>query len=244
MDGRIPLAGGWRVRAGGRDGIVYDQAPEAAALQRWQKGAFEEIERIFAHNWREALRATKLDGLVAFLRSVGFDGNRLKSFDELWARATQVVHGFNKRFELLKIAVDLFDAPPQTHARIIERWQAEGEPSLDVFAPYAAFVLSVEIFFQFSLAAGLISASRPSNRGDIAYLFYLPFARMFVSSDNLHRRCAPALMRRDQIFVWGPDLKADLARLNDHYLALPLEIRQKGVMSFAHCPPKEGSFLI
>ena len=53
-------------------------------------------------------------------------------------------------------------------------------------------------FFQIALGAGLIGGERPSNRTDIAYLFYLPFAMVFASSDNLHRRLAPLFMRPDR----------------------------------------------
>ncbi len=51
-------------------------------------------------------------------------------------------------------------------------------------------------------------------------------------------------MRSDQAFVWGPDLKADLKRLNAHYLELPEEERRLGIMRFAHTPPLEGGFLV
>jgi hypothetical protein len=67
----------------------------------------------------------------------------------------------------------------------------EGRRPLNEFAPYAAHVVTVELFLQFALAAHLIASNRPSNRTDIAYLFYLPFCTLFASSDNLHRRTAP-----------------------------------------------------
>jgi len=39
------------------------------------------------------------------------------------------------------------------------------------------------------------------------------------------------------------DLKADLGKLNAHYLTLPEVERERGVMAFAHLPPKTGNFL-
>jgi hypothetical protein len=104
-------------------------------------------------------------------------------------------------------------------------------------APYAAYALTVELFFQIALGAGLIGGERPSNRTDIAYLFYLPFAMVFASSDNLHRRLAPLFMRPDQAFAWGVDLKASLRCVNNHFLQLPEEEREKGISAFAHAPP-------
>src|SRR5690606_24311442 len=127
---------------------------------------------------------------------------------------------------------------------ILEGWTQAGFPSLAQFAPYAAHVVQVELFFQFALAASQIGAERASNRVDIAYLHYLPFSMMFVSSDRLHQRCAPLFLRDDQEFVWGPDLKADLARINEHFKRLPDAEKERGVMGFAHSPPKiEGSIV-
>ena len=152
--------------------------------------------------------------------------------------------GDDKRFERLRVAVTLFNVPQYLHEPILRRWNEAGCPSLREFAPYTAYALTVELFFQMALAGDLISTERPSNRMDIAYLFYLPFCQVFISGDRLHRRCAPLFMRPDQEFVWAHDLKADLARLNAHYLALPEAERDRGVMKFAHLPPKDGDFLI
>jgi hypothetical protein len=132
--------------------------------------------------------------------------------------------------------------PEQLHARIFQSWKEAGEPTLDKFAPYAAFVLSVEVFFQFALAAHLIATERPSNRTDIAYLFYLPFCHAFVSSDRLHERCAPLFMRPDQEFVWGPDLKAGLKSVNETFLELPEAERDRGIIGFGKHPP-EGTLV-
>ena len=66
---------------------------------------------------------------------------------------------------------------------------------------------------------------------------------MFVSNDKLHCRMAKLFLRPDQEFVWGSDLKADLKRLNIHYLTLPEKERDQGVIQIARHPPIEGEFL-
>ena len=43
-------------------------------------------------------------------------------------------------------------------------------------------------FFHVAVGKKLISPDRLSNRVDIAYLYYLPFAMVFVSNDKLHKR--------------------------------------------------------
>jgi hypothetical protein len=130
-----------------------------------------------------------------------------------------------------------FHIPTNLHPVISQAWQRAGQQPLDKFAPYAAYVLTIEIFFQIALAANLIGSGRASNRTDIAYLFYLPFSTVFISSDNLHRKCAPLFLRTDQEFVWGIDLKGSLRAINAHFLELPEATRERGVMNFANVPP-------
>jgi len=67
---------------------------------------------------------------------------------------------------------------------------------------------------------------------------------VFVSSDKLHRKCAPLFLRSNQQFIWGPELKEGLDKINKHYLSLPDNEKEKEVMSFAGYPPKDGDFLI
>jgi hypothetical protein len=243
MDGRVPLAGGRYVKSGNRRGTVFDESPETLAFIRWQRGEFYALERLYASGFRRALTNLDLREQRETLRAFGVDGKVVNSLDDAKAIAAGIVTGDDKRFERLHVAVTFFDVPQHLHEPILRRWSEAGRPPLPQFAPYTAFALTVELFFQMALAGDLISTERPSNRLDIAYLFYLPFCQVFISGDRLHRRCAPLFMRANQEFVWAPDLKTDLARLNAYYLALPEAERERGITAFAHLPPKEGDFL-
>jgi hypothetical protein len=65
------------------------------------------------------------------------------------------------------------------------RFDFSGKAPLHEYAPYAAFVLTIEKFFHIALKkAGLIFPDRASTRTDIANLFYLPLCTTFVSSDR------------------------------------------------------------
>ncbi|MGO9455379.1 MAG: hypothetical protein ACLQDV_30675 [Candidatus Binataceae bacterium] len=77
----------------------------------------------------------------------------------------------------------------------------------------------------------------------MAYLFYLPFGMAFVSDDGLHTRTVPLFLTDEQAFIPGDELKADLAKLNEHYSALPPEVLERGIYSFAPYPPFDDSFL-
>jgi hypothetical protein len=73
----------------------------------------------------------------------------------------------------------------QSEDSAIERWQATNQLGLVEFAPYAAFVLSVELFLAVAIESSLISAERLSNRQDIAYLYYLPFTLSWNSGTGI-----------------------------------------------------------
>ena len=100
-------------------------------------------------------------------------------------------------------------------------------PSLKKFAPYAAFVFMVDLFYYIALASHLIAPEKVTNKLDLSYLYYLPFCMLFISSDKFHRNCAPLFLRKDQTFIWGLDLKADLQKIDQYYESLPLEEKEK-----------------
>jgi hypothetical protein len=188
-----------------------------AAFRRWQNQEFYEVERRFAAGWRTALGGTDLTQIAATLRGAGLNTESCKTLAGVKRLADELIQSGDKAFDRLRFAVEFFGIGPQHHKQIIQNWGFSWKPPLHEYAPYAAFVLTIEAFFHIALAAGLISPNRASNRTDIAYLFYLPFCMTFVSSDGLHRRTSPLFLRPDQEFVWGIDLKADLGRLDAHY---------------------------
>lgn len=244
MDGTIARNDGHYVKAEGKTGLVFEESATAMAFSRWQKGQFLDVERLFARAWRESLNSINLDIIAENFRAVGIDGKVCKSLKEAKEIAQKIVNSREKATYKMKLAFHFLNIPSGIQEMILKRWKGAGYPPLSDYAPYVAYILTVEIFFQIALAAHLISSERPSNRIDMAYLFYLPFSMLFVSSDRLHRNCAELFLRGNQNFVWGPDLKADLKKLNEYYSSLPEEEKQRGVMSFAGDPPKEGDYLV
>ena len=117
-------------------------------------------------------------------------------------------------------------------------------PPIASIAPYTAHIFAVDLFFCLGLGADLIGRERPTNKIDMAYLYYLPFCMVFTSRDKLHAKTARLFLNSDQVFVLGDELKADLARLDEHFSKLPDEVKLRGVMSFAHFPPADGDFLV
>ena len=232
MDGRIPRPGGRPVQRG----LVFEYAPEEEAFQRWNKGEFLGVEKLAAAGWRKALADLDLKKIAGELEMLGIEKRKCRTLEEARDYAREIINGKERPFARLVLASLLFHIPQHLHPRLVERWRSEGEPTFDKFAPYAAFVMTIEVLFRVAMASGLIGTSRVSIRTDIAYLFYLPFCTLFVS-DDLHRKCAPLFLRRDQEFIWGIDLKPALKNINAHFLRLPGEERDRGISAFAHAPP-------
>ena len=241
----VPVVGGGEcVVLGDRRGMVFKQPPEIVALQRWEEGRFLEVERDYARAWRRALSGVDLAALYRKGKAIIERQGRPRDLAESKAMAVAMLNRDGRRYVGLKEALDTLRMPEELRRVVVARWKAEGGPPLQKFAPYTAHVLTVDLFFCLGLGADLISRERPSNKIDIAYLYYLPFCMVFTSSDNLHARTVPLFLTGDQVFIRGPELKADLAKLDAHYSALPDGVKARGVVSFASYPPTEGDFLV
>lgn len=244
MTGQIPISSGRLVRVGDKTGVFSKGPPESEAFSRWQGHEFLEIERLYANEWRNLLLNLDLEAVAKGFRNLGIDAKSCKNLEDAKALAESVISTKNGVFEVIQLALIFLDVRKDLHDEIFERWAAANHLPLSEYAPYVAHVLKVEVFFQIALAAHLIPSGRPSNRIDIAYLFYLPFCLMFVSSDRLHQQCAPLFLRENQEFVWGRDLKRNLGQINSHYAQLSDEINEQGVLSFTEDPPKIGDSLV
>ena len=244
MDGRILIEGGHVVERGGKQGVIHQGSLEAEAFLRWQQGEFLEIERGMAKNWRSDLENTDLGGIPRMLQGAGINTKLCKSLKDVHKIVRDVVSGYDKRFRPMELAIRLLGVPSEHHEEIHRRWSIVGYPPLSRYAPFTAHVLSVALFMSIAFATDLISAQRPSNVVDLAYLNYLPLCRIFVSTDKLHAKCAPLFLRSDQDFVWGPDLKTDLARINQHFSGYSEDEKERGIMEFAEVPPNLNGSLV
>ncbi len=225
----------------GRRGVVFDPPPEAAALKRWEERDFLQVERQFAKSWRDALSEIDLDKLFRQGRDIIKRLGRPKDLSAVKAAAADFLRKPGSRY----VADSLQALKPGDLGRAaLERWKDDGSPPIKEFAPYTAHLLLVDLFFCIGLGADLIGRERPTNKIDIAYLYYLPFCMAFTSRDKLHERTAPLFLDENQVFIRGDDLKADLANLDAHYSQLSDDEKLRGVMSFAHYPPVEGDFLV
>ena len=241
--GRPVLVPGRRVVLGEETGVIFEQSPESEALRRWQRKEFVEIERLTAKQWRRAL--SNLDWEEIYNTSKGYFAHREKpkTLEAVKQFVDEILDTWDQE-QVFRVGLPLVGLPPGLQAFAFTRWKAAGRPNIRQFAPYFRHVLSVDLFFHLGIAADLISRDRPSNKIDLAYLYYLPFCMVFTSNDKLHARSVPLFLRPDQLFVAGKDLKADLERLDRRYSVLPEEIKNLGTIKFAAYPPTDGDFLV
>lgn len=243
MDGRVPIAGGKMMRGPeGEIGIHVDEFDEAVALDRWTNHEFLKIERQIAKRWRADLVDHDRDRTIGILRNILPTGERIPDLAALKLAIDAFCATSEK--ETIVLALDTLGIPDQSAQDALARWEAAGRPTLDTFAPYITHVFKVDLIYHLGIDRGFISGERPSNKVDMAYLYYLPFCMLFTSGDNLHRRTAPLFLRPNQSFVEAAAFKAALKELDDYYDRLPAEIKALGVMAFARYPPAELDNLV
>lgn len=240
----VVLGGGRTVRdPNGQVGIVYDQSSESKALHRWRRREFEQVEREHARAWRNALANLDLEATAREFKPFVEGSDRPKTLADVKHLVDRIVAAPNIAERVLGMSLQTLGVPYELWPRIFQRWVGEGKQALSTFAPYAAYALMVDLFLAVAMAGGLIAKERPSNKADIAYLYYLPFCMVFTSMDKLHRETVPLFLKGKQRFIWGLEMKAELRKLDEHYSAFPEDVKARGVMSFAHVPPLEGDFM-
>lgn len=240
--GRPCIGGGRYVDLGGKTGAFFDATPEEEAMMRWQEHKFLEVERQYARKWRSGLSNADLEEIYAYYQERFAGYQKPKSM----AGVRQMVESYfgNPNQEaILRSALSSLGATDIFVERILARWVKEGSKPVRVFAPYLAYVHSIDLTFMFGIGCDLIGRGRASHKIDVAYLYYLPFCKVFTSSDKLHKLLVPLFLRDDQSFVSGEDLKNDLRELDAHYSAMSDADKARGVYFFASVPPPDTRFL-
>ncbi len=244
MDRRPLVPGGKPVESKDEKGVVFESPQEQLAFSRWQEEKFLDLERDYAKKWRDETEKIDYNKFLKICDQYRIEIPKCKSLEEAKCKAELLLNKYSSPMNFMKFVFTALDIPPQMFMQTYHEWGNLGCPSLNRFAPYAYYVLTIELFFHIAINSGFISGERKSNKIDISYLYYLPFCNLFVSTDKLHKRCAPLFMTENQEFLWGPDMKQDLKKIDLHYNELPDAVKEQGLHSFASQPPMEGDFLV
>lgn len=243
MDGRPVLSASKTIELEGKMGVIFQEAPEVEASKRWEKSQFLEIERQIAKEWREELASMGQENLSIFEKIFEAIG-KPKTLEELKSKIDFMIEGDSER-SLLEFGMSLLGIRPEIQAEVIKLWQDSGCKPIKEYAPYFSFIFSIDLFFYIGTAGKLFNQfpHPQTHKVDMGYLYYLPFCKIFTSKDRLHIAVAPIFMRTDQTFIHADDLKTDFTNLNTHYDSLPDEVKERGSVVFAPCPPDDTSFL-
>ena len=152
---------------------MFDQTPEEEAFHRWHNGEFHEVERLAAAAWRKALGELDLVAVRKGNAVAGIHPEGMQDAADAKAIANALVNGPDKPYTRLALAIQFFHIPQELHLPIAQAWQSAGKRTLPEFAPYAAYALAVEIFFQ-SRARGWIDRRRTTFEPDGHRVFVLP----------------------------------------------------------------------
>lgn len=242
MTNRPVISGGRTVELEGKTGIIFQESPEMEAAKRWEQRKFLEIERTIARNWREELVLMAEEDYSVYYKLFEAIG-KPKTFEDLKRSIDNLVTANEKNF--FDYSMALIGLMPEARQKILTRWESLGSKPIKEFAPYFAYIFSVDMVFHIGQAGNMfkIFPHSGTHKVDLAYLYYLPFCDIFTSNDKFHIRIAPLFMGVDQTFITGSDFKADLTKLNIYYDQLPDDIKNRGAITFAPCPPDDISFL-
>lgn len=238
-----PVLGHQRwVQLEGKAGLRLDRSPEEEALSRWCRCEFLDLERQIAKKWRREVLAVDHATLVKSFEGTLGAWRSPQSLEDARCLTDTIVDNVAPA-RLLRFGTGLLGLSELTDAAL-QSWEQKRRPQLRTHAPFFVHVLSLNIFFALVLPTQLLRNVKQSHRVDLAYMYYLPFCSVFTSKDRFHAQVAPLFISAHQTFVEGHSLKEDLAKLNEHYSALPPEVTEQGLWAFAMKPPDNGAFLV
>lgn len=242
MTGQIPAQGGREVNDPqmGR-GYMIDLTWWNEAILRWSRGEFSDVEHQYSELWRATTHSLGFSGIWDNIRRHGIVLPAVQAREELRAAIDSVSNEPGLQNAWLDILMRQFRFEDREVAYVQRRWDYEIKP-LRIFAPYAFHCLKVWIGLVFVVHNKLFRWG-PTHVVDMQYLNYLPFCQVFSSNDTLHRILAPALIRDDQTFLTGDELKKASRNEEDAWEALGEEKNRRLNWALGSPLPRRGELM-
>lgn len=248
LGARIPMMGSiipdnWFQAPNG--GVLIDLSPWNAAIMKWARGDFSASEEVAAAAWQRVKQAPSFNALwTNLIEKPKVIMPTVKSRDELRDAALHLADDAALQAVWLRNLFALFQLPVSVQGFILDRWEREEKPLLRTFAPYAHFCLRIWLSLLAAIRNRLTVEWKPTHITDIFYLHYLPFCMVFASDDKLHRALAPTLIRDDQSFITGKQLKGALKTEMDEWDALTDAEKARRAFALGGYPrPRRDSLL-
>lgn len=240
---RTLVGGGKKVKdKNGKIGFQIFETSEQAAIRNWQRGDFTEAEKSLASKWRAYTKEIDLEALKRQWSVVKTTYPDCKDYGTLLSISENWLNNEKMQSQLLFLMLEELRLDQEVSSSIFYRWESGEYKLLKDFAPYFYFVSKVDISFRLGLVYNMIT-TRPTNRIDCEYIYYLPFCNIFSSRDNFHKSFVPQFLADDQIFINGDELKADLKNIIDILEKEDAELKFEWNNNFSIEPPNNEASL-
>jgi hypothetical protein len=243
MAGKFLPAGERTVRTqGGSIGTRIETTLEDETIARWERKHFTEEEKEWASKWRRsAERSINPKMYTDKIAEAGLKFKPPKDDKELVETVDSLLQERSLQSRLFVLLSREHGIPIESQDKVIKRWFKEGRPMFKDFAPYAFVCLRANFLWALGLTNPQLFQPDKNDRKDLEYCYYLPHCEIFASKDKKHKRLVPFLLRPDQSFVDGEELKRDLRKLSEDWEELSREERIRIKTERGTAPPEEES---
>lgn len=197
-------------------GAVIGLSPLNQSILRWRHGEFEEFEHEFAQYWRAITQELDLDSFQDQLNIHHVILPRVSNYSELQTTVDSLLSTVAHQDVWFGWLLNQLSLPEEIETLVRHRWEARLSVLVKEFSPYSWHCLRALLMLLVGTRHKLFRW-QPTNLLDVQYLYYLPFCKVFASNDRLHCDLVPLLMRSDQSFIVGEELKIDLNRMIEFF---------------------------
>ena len=246
MDGRFLASGETVVRTeSGSFATIVETPLEDEILARWERREFTSQEVAWTQQFRRRReRPLNFKLYTDRIAKAGLSFTPPKSDEGLVSTVDEMLANRRLLPGLFVILAREFGIPPVSVDKVTLRWFKDGRRAFQEFAPYAFFCLRANFLWNLGLTNPELFKPDKNDRKDLEYCYYLPNTQVFSSRDKKHCRLAPALMRPDQSFMNGDDLKQDLRKISEDWSSLTKEQRIELNARRGDAPPENEKSVI
>jgi hypothetical protein len=246
MEGKyLPLGESMVRLAGGSIGTRIETNLEDETIARWERKNFSEHEKVWAKRWRRQNEVSLNPKMyLDKINEAGLSFTPPKSDEELVKTVDSLLEERNLQARLFFLLFREHGGSVKAQDQVIKRWFKEGRPMFRDFAPYAFYCIRVNFLWALGLTNPQLFKADKNDRKDREYCYYLPHCEIFSSKDDKHKRLVPYLLKSNQRFIDGNELKKDLRKLSENWEALPREEKLHIQAERGNAPPEDESSLV
>ena len=199
----------------GHTGAFIDETRFCSMIHRWQRDEFTEEDISIANIWRDVKADCKAKAAnylpLLTVHHIIFPACR--DIIEMKHEVDKLLRNASIQFTFLDMLLG-YQGVDFKRKQIIKYRIKERPYPLQLAAPYAFYCLTVFALFLAAYKHDLLVKKKSNDQIDLEYLFYLPFCKVFSSSDRFHKLLAPQLITTDQVFIHGSELKKGILHVD------------------------------